>query len=640
MVRDPIIVTNPVSVVGSAGANVSFGVLAAGSPSLTYQWQRSATNIADGGAWSGTSSDVLSVTGISAAEAGTYRVIVSGGSGMTVTSSNATLTVLNPVMITNEPDSQTVVSGTNVSLSVGATGSTPISYQWRLNDVDIPGANLSLLSFPSVQTSNAGVYTVVVTNSINAVTSAPATLTVLSLPPAISSEPKSRTIAPGTRAVFVVEANGSLPLFYQWRRNGLDVSGATSSTLVLTNVQTASNATYTVVVTNSLNSITSAPAVLTVTTNLPLYETNLVVVRIGDGAQTLALTGNSIYLDQFTRTGSYINTITLPENGASALIATGPDLTGTTLTGTALTRTPNKKHLVIPGYHVDVPFPSNLNAANGTAVPRGIGLIDTSGNFHLALTDTTAYSTSHFRSAASDGFGNFWGAGNGQGTQYFGTNSAPLIVQTDFGNTRMVDLFNGELYAISSGQGNSGLLRFYGLPTAVTTVTNYLPGFTSANTTDFSFDPTGNTVYISAATTVQKWQFDGTIFTNAYALSIGVLARWFVVDYSGPNPVLYVTTSNGQLVTITDTDASATPTTLVSAGPNQLFKGIRFGPADTRPTIAITHVGNDVILTWSGPYPLLSAPSVTGPWAVINGATSPYTNSTASPSQLYFGLGN
>ena len=63
--------------------------------------------------------------------------------------------------------------------------------------------------------------------------------------------------------------------------------------------------------------------------SLTLAETNLIVIRVGDGAQTQTLNGNSMYLDQYDLSGSYVNTVTVPDSGPSALVAIGLDnLTG------------------------------------------------------------------------------------------------------------------------------------------------------------------------------------------------------------------------------------------------------------------------------------------------------------------------
>lgn len=88
--------------------------------------------------------------------------------------------------------------------------------------------------------------------------------------PTVTDDPDSVTVATGDMAVFSVSASGTAPLAYQWRKGGNplsdagNVSGATSATLTLTNVQAADQADYDVVVTNSAGSDTSAAATLTV----------------------------------------------------------------------------------------------------------------------------------------------------------------------------------------------------------------------------------------------------------------------------------------------------------------------------------------------------------------------------------------
>ncbi len=84
------------------------------------------------------------------------------------------------------------------------------------------------------------------------------------LPATILTQPKSQTVRVGTNVTFNVVAAGTSPLSYQWRFNATNIGGATNSSLVLSNVQPAASGNYTVVVTNSINSITSAPANLSV----------------------------------------------------------------------------------------------------------------------------------------------------------------------------------------------------------------------------------------------------------------------------------------------------------------------------------------------------------------------------------------
>ena len=84
-------------------------------------------------------------------------------------------------------------------------------------------------------------------------------------PPTILTQPQNRTVRAGTNVTFNVVASGTSPLLYQWQFNTTNIIvGATNSSLVLSNVQSVQNGSYTVIVSNSLNSVTSAPANLSV----------------------------------------------------------------------------------------------------------------------------------------------------------------------------------------------------------------------------------------------------------------------------------------------------------------------------------------------------------------------------------------
>lgn len=170
--------------------------------------------------------------------------------------------------ITTQPASQTVLAGTNVSMSVKVTGSTPLTYQWYFTGNAISGATSDTLTLTNVQSANAGSYTVTITNVFGSVTSNGATLTV-NQSPSITTQPASLSATAGTSASFSVVASGTSPLTYQWAFGGANISGATSSTLSLSNVQAANAGSYTVMVTNAYGSTTSNTAVLTVNQPAP-----------------------------------------------------------------------------------------------------------------------------------------------------------------------------------------------------------------------------------------------------------------------------------------------------------------------------------------------------------------------------------
>ena len=113
-----------------------------------------------------------------ATDAGSYTVAVTNPGG-SITSQVATLTVNIPPGITTQPQSQTVTQGQSASFFVVASGTATLSYQWSFNGTPLSGATSSTLTLDTVQSADAGSYTVVVANVAGSVTSAVAALTVI-----------------------------------------------------------------------------------------------------------------------------------------------------------------------------------------------------------------------------------------------------------------------------------------------------------------------------------------------------------------------------------------------------------------------------------------------------------------------------
>jgi len=168
-----------------------------------------------------------------------------------------------PPSITTHPQSQTKCVGQSVTFTVVASGTTPLSYQWKKNGVDISGATSSSYTISTVTTADAGSYTCYVSNACGNVTSNAATLTV-NTPPSITTQPSSQTKTLGQSVTFTVAASGTTPLSYQWRKNGSNISGATSSSYTISYVKTSDAGNYDCVVSNTCGSATSNTATLTV----------------------------------------------------------------------------------------------------------------------------------------------------------------------------------------------------------------------------------------------------------------------------------------------------------------------------------------------------------------------------------------
>lgn len=260
----PAITQQPVSDTVNVGQTATFTVAASGSVPLSYQWQKNEVNI--GGATSASYTTPLATSGDNGSA---FRCVVSNAAG-SVTSTQAILTVTTaiiPPAITQQPVSDTVNVGQTATFSVVASGTAPLSYRWQKNGSNISGAtSASYTTPPAASGDNGKTFRCVVSNTAGSVTSGPAVLTVMALiPPTITQQPVNDTVIVGQTATFTVVANGSAPLSYQWKKNGSNISGATSASYTTPAATSGDNgAAFRCVVSNPAGSATSAQAILTV----------------------------------------------------------------------------------------------------------------------------------------------------------------------------------------------------------------------------------------------------------------------------------------------------------------------------------------------------------------------------------------
>ncbi len=155
--------------------------------------------------------------------------------------------------------------GETARFTVRATGSAPLSYQWRKNAVNIPGATApNYTTPPAVADDNGSLFSVVVSNPVGSVTSAAKKLNV-KLPPTIIAQPGNKTVTVGKTATFKVTVTGTTPLTYQWKKNGVDIAGGTKAAYTIPPATKAdSGSVFVVTVANAFGSATSDNATLTV----------------------------------------------------------------------------------------------------------------------------------------------------------------------------------------------------------------------------------------------------------------------------------------------------------------------------------------------------------------------------------------
>ena len=202
--------------------------------------------------------------------------------------------------ITTHPSNQTVLQGQSATFNVVASGSATLNYQWQRNQVNISGATSAGYTLPNAAFADNGAkFRVIVSNGFGNATSNEATLTV-NAPPSITAHPSDQTVAQGQPSTFSVVAGGTAPLSYQWQRNQVNISGATSATYMIASTALSDNgARYRCVVTNSFGTATSNEATLTVQAPPPVLLTE------ANSNLAIALDSVTMFRDPFPLTNPF-----------------------------------------------------------------------------------------------------------------------------------------------------------------------------------------------------------------------------------------------------------------------------------------------------------------------------------------------
>lgn len=307
----PTITSQPSDLSVNAGTTATFVVGATSADPLAYQWRFGGANLP------GATKASLSVASAQPTNAGGYQVVVSDLNG-SVTSRLATLTVISKPVIVTQPQSQTANAGSNVTFSVVASG-TGLAYQWQFNAMDLPGATDSSLSFVVSPSDSAGAYMVNISNAAGSVKSTKATLTV-NVSPVITMAVLPHTNLVGTTVTFAGRATGTPLPGYQWKFKGVNIAGATTSALSISNITTASGGSYSLIVSNVAGQAVSS-ASLTVALDV---TPPLVTITSPTAGQSLAL--NRLAATGTATDNARVTNVSYTLNG-------GPGQTATTTNG-------------------------------------------------------------------------------------------------------------------------------------------------------------------------------------------------------------------------------------------------------------------------------------------------------------------
>jgi alpha-tubulin suppressor-like RCC1 family protein len=223
--------------------------------------------------------------------------------------------------IREQPKDRTVFATQTASFDIGAVGKPPLTFQWRRNGVAIPGAtSFSYTTDPVTLADSGAKFSLVISNAEGSVTSSEATLTV-NPPPTVTASPVAQSVNVGGAASFTVAASGE-SLSYQWLRDDVPISGATTATYSISaTVAGDDGAVFSAYVGNPAGYVTSGTAALTVLGTPALVSQPLgQSVAAGEPASfsIVATGGNLAY--QWLRAG-----VVIP--GATARVYTLPSAT-------------------------------------------------------------------------------------------------------------------------------------------------------------------------------------------------------------------------------------------------------------------------------------------------------------------------
>ena len=256
VIQPPTVTTAATSQTLNAGGAANLTVSPSGTGPFTYQWMLNDEPI------DGATSQSYALSGVGAAQAGVYKVQVTGPGG-TVTSTVTTVSVLEPPVFKVQPLNVVAIAGQAASLKATVTGGGTVTTQWQKEEgtdekawVAINGATLAELTFGTVAASDAGKYRMVALNAAGSVASTAVTVRVViaanylspdiavatvlsgtatsvSLP--VATEGAARELSGVVGTVYRLSAQylGTEPVQLQWMRDGVDLVGATASVLDL-----------------------------------------------------------------------------------------------------------------------------------------------------------------------------------------------------------------------------------------------------------------------------------------------------------------------------------------------------------------------------------------------------------------------
>ena len=368
---------------------------------------------------------------------------------------------------------------------------------------------------------------------------------------------------------------------------------------------------------------------------------NIVVIRLGDGTAALTSAATPVFLDEYSPTGTLVQSIALPTSvsGSNRILT----MSGTATSEGSLTLSANGQYLVLTGYDAATGL---VSVSSDSTINRIIGRVDATGavNTTTGIAPLTAYKKNNIRGAASLDGSAFWCSGSGStstgGTYYvpFGSISSSAVqISSTISSTRVVNVFDNQLYTSSASSSYHGVNAVgNGLPTTTGQTSANLPGMPAADTSystygfyllDLNPNVAGVDVayvcddHTSANGGLYKYSLVGGSWVSNGNISSASGLRGITAVKTCSAVKLFVTAETG-VYSLVDASGYNQPLTgsfsqIVTAATNEKIRGVAFAPGTTAP--------NAIALTLNVTNPSVSGASDGSVNLSVTGGTPPYS---------------
>lgn len=363
----------------------------------------------------------------------------------------------------------------------------------------------------------------------------------------------------------------------------------------------------------------------------PFQPGDLVIYRVGDGANALVSSGSPVTLDEYTPSGTLVQSVPLPTSASGANAALFAS--GTATSEGLLTLSADGRYLLLTGYS-STSASGSLASTTAALIPRVVGRVDLAGNIDTSTRLTNFADVNNPRSAASTDGTNIWvgGASGGIGFITLGGSTVSTVSITPNDNFRQLTIINGQLlasYTASTGPTGSKVANGHlvtigtGTPTASGQTQTDLPGFPTLSTagktnngSPYSFvmatldpnDTSPDTLYVADdnANAIEKFSLvGGSWVSNGNIKAANV--RGLTAFVTGTSIDLFGSTGGGaaagggSLYSFVDTTGyngtlvGATANTIASAPADEAFRGVVIIPSPEPGSIALLVAGGGLL---------------------------------------------